>query len=127
MAQICYSFSFSSVVAYYDVSLRGKDAVNVITKLRTCLCLIPVHHALRILWLPEINEFEPNFNERPKVETVDSPVVYRAKVVDVEFVVSACFANNFDVSSLQSVILYIQYFITIGKLFVHLHVRSEIL
>lgn len=69
-------------------------------QLRTCLCLIPVRHAFRNLWLPEINELEPNFNERPKVETVDSPVVYRAKVVDVEFVVSECFANNFDVSSL---------------------------
>lgn len=54
-----------------------------------------------------MNELEPNFNERPKAETEDSPVVYRAKVVDVEFVVSACFANNFDVGSLQSVILYL--------------------
>lgn len=54
-----------------------------------------------------MNELEPNFNERPKVETEDSPVVYRAKVVDADFVVSACFANNCDVSSLQSVILYL--------------------
>jgi len=45
-----------------------------------------------------MNELEPNFNERPKVKTEDSPVVYRAKVVDAEFVVSACFANNCDVN-----------------------------
>lgn len=54
-----------------------------------------------------MNELEPNFKERPKEETEDSPVVYRAKVEDAEFVVSACFANKCDVSSLQSVILYL--------------------
>lgn len=53
-----------------------------------------------------MNELEPNFNEVPKVETEDSPVVYRAKVVDAGFVVSARFANNCGVNSLQSVILY---------------------
>lgn len=58
------------------------------------MSLISVHHALRILRLTDMYELEPNFNERPKVETEDSPVVYRAKVVDAEFVVSACFANN---------------------------------
>jgi hypothetical protein len=54
-----------------------------------------------------MNELEPNFNERPKVEPEDSPVVYRAKMADAEFVVSTCFANNIGVSSLQSVILHI--------------------
>jgi len=54
-----------------------------------------------------MNELEPNFNERPKVETEDCPVVYRAKVVDAEFVVSVCFANNCDVISLRSLILYL--------------------
>jgi len=89
--------------------------------------LITVHHALRVLCLPEMNELEPNFKERLKAETEDSPFVYRAKVVDAEFGGRVCFANNCDVSSLRSVILYLQYFIIIGKLFEHLHIRSVIL